>query len=313
MSSVNGVTQDLSSLTLKSNGVYELGQHLEGWTDRAKASKEEYKRQCEANEIFFAKEAPMYDLSDYTESLEDTCTFDITGMKAAAIVNLLRCVIEKYRTAEDSGPFLFRFAEDKKFRLELMPTAGQPGNGLIRVVGKIKYYTYPEMNEVLQRAGVTNKGLGDMLFKLNTQGIKSALFNDISPMNELHFMLLFDIARRLVRGLNSKPISTDPTVDKVPNGFVISRMIELLHQNEVNFGEVLSFQGQYNPFVEINPVLKKKKISLLNGLYFDRIVMATQNPSQNVKSFLDGAKKQNYVVKTLDGYLNELTEFFGNM
>ena len=312
MTSENSATKGFSNLALKSNGTYELGVNIEGWTDRAKATKEEYRRQCEANEVFFVKEAPRFNLSDYIENIEDTCTFNITGLNAAVIVNLLRCVIEEYRTDENSGPFLFKFAEDKKFRLELLPTAGQPGNGLIRVVGKLKYYNYPEMNDVLHKAGVTNKGLGDMLLKLNIQGIRSALFNDISPINELHFMLLFEIARKLVQGPNGKPVSTNPAVDNVPTGLVISRMIELLRQNEVDFANVLSFEGQYNSFIEVNPVLKKKKIVLLNGCYHDHVVMAAHSSSEKVKTFLDEAK-QNYVIKTLEGYLHELTEFFGSM
>ena len=312
MSSVDNVTEGLDKLALKSKGVYELGDAHEGWMDRTKAAKKEYKRQCEANETFFVKEAPKLVLSDYLENPEDMCTFNITGMKASVIVNLLRCVIEEYRTKEDSDPFLFKFAEDKKFRLELMPTAGQPGNGLVRVVGNIKYYGYPEMNDILHKAGVTSKGLGDLLFKLNTQGIKSALFNDISPMNVLHFMLLFEIARRLVRGPNGKPISTDPTVDKVPTGFVISRMIELSRHNELDFADVLSSHKPYNAFIEINPVLKQKKVVLLNGRYFEHLVMATQDTPEEVRKFFGGTKK-GYVLKTLEGSLHELKELFGSV
>ena len=111
-----------------------------------------------------------------------------------------------------------------------------------RSVGRLKYYSYPEMCSLLAKSGVTNKSLGDMTYKLNTKGMMSALFNAGSPMNELHFMLLFEIARRLVRDSDRKLVSTDPALDLLPVGFVIGRVIELLR---VEKDVVLSYEKAY--------------------------------------------------------------------
>lgn len=296
-----------------SKDVVKLEWNFEGWKDKTKAIKEELKRQSEANELFFVKNAKQLNLTDLQES-SSIYTFGIMGMSGIAVVNLLRHIIMEYRE-KDSGPFYLKFAADKKFRVELMPTALFPGHGLIKVVGRLKYYDYPEMCSLLSKSGVTNKGLGDMCYKLNTKGMKSALFNAVSPMNELHFMLLFEIARRLVRDSNGKPISTEPALDLLPVGVIVGRIIELLRVEKdpvLSYDKVFGAQQELNWVSEPNTILKRKKMQAINKLYFEKLVKGQEDEVPFIRRFLE-ENKNGYIIKTLEGYLEELKEAFGEM
>lgn len=296
-----------------SKDVVKLEWNFEGWKDKTKAIKEELKRQSEANELFFVKNAKQLNLTNLQES-SSIYTFGIMGMSGIAVVNLLRHIIMEYRE-KDSGPFYLKFAADKKFRVELMPTALFPGHGLIKVVGRLKYYDYPEMCSLLSKSGVTNKGLGDMCYKLNTKGMKSALFNAVSPMNELHFMLLFEIARRLVRDSNGKPISTEPALDLLPVGVIVGRIIELLRVEKdpvLSYDKVFGAQQELNWVSEPNTILKRKKMQAINKLYFEKLVKGQEDEVPFIRRFLE-ENKNGYIIKTLEGYLEELKEAFGEM
>ena len=297
-----------------SQGVVKLDWNFEGWRDKTKAIKEEIKRQSEANELFFVKNAKKINLADLQESTGNIYTFGIMGMSGSAVVNLLRHVIMEYRE-KDSGPFYLKFAADKKFKVELMPTPLLPGNGLIKVVGRLKYYDYPEMCTLLSKSGVTSKGLGDMCYKLNTSGMKSALFNAVSPMNELHFMLLFEIARRLVRGADGKPISTDPPLDLLPVGVIIGRIIEMLRLEKdaaLSYERLFGAQQELNWFTEPNIILKRKKMQAINSLYFEKFVKGQADEVPFIRRFQE-ENKNGYIIKTLQDYLDDLEEIFGKM
>ena len=295
-----------------SKDVEKLDWNFEGWKDKTKAMKEELKRQSEANELFFVKNAKAMNLADFQEV--NSHTFSIMGMSGATLVNLLRCIIMENRE-KDSGPFFLKFAADKKFKVELMPTALCPGHGLIKVVGRLKYYDYPEMCALLSKSGVTSKGLGDMCYKLNTKGMKSALFNAISPINELHFMLLFEVARRLVRDSNGQSMSTDPALDLLPTGVIIGRIIELLRMEKdavLSYEKVFGAQQELNWVSEPNLILKRKKMQEINKLYFEKLVRGQENEVPFIRRFLE-ENKNGYIIKTLKGYLDDLKEVFGEM
>ena len=294
--------------------VVKLEWGMEGWKDKTKAMKEEIKRQSEANELFFVKNAKQIDLSNFLEESTNKYTFAIMGMSGAAIVNLLRTIIMEYREI-DSGPYYFKFAADKKFKVELMPTALYPGHGLIKVVGRLKYYSYHEMCALLAKSGVTSKGLGDMTHKLNIKGMKSALFNAVSPMNELHFMLLFEIARRLVRDSNGKPVSTDPVLDLLPSGVIIGRIIELLRVEKdvvLSYDKVFGDQQPLNWITENNTILKRQKMTAINKMFFEKFIEGQQDEVPFIRRFLE-ENKNGYIIKTLKGYLDDLKEVFGEM
>ena len=291
--------------------ILDFGNQLQGWKDKTKALKTEFQRQRDASEQFFVTESQPVDLTSFLEDPADNTTFLITGMRASAIVNLLRCIILEYRE-KFTGPFYFKFADDKKFKLELIPTEAKPGNGLLKVVGRMKYSTYPEMSAMLKKAGVTAKGLGDMIFKLNTQGMKSAFYNAISPMNELHFMLLFEIARRLVRGQDGQPISTDPEEEKLPYGVIIARVIKLLQIEEKGqfaYEDVFGAQGKYSCFTDPNIIIRKQKINALNFTFFEKIVRPMSSGDEAMELFLQ-SQKNSVIIKTTEGYLRELRECF---
>ena len=298
----------------ESDSVVKLEWKMEGWKDKTKALKEEMKRQSEANELFFVKNAKEINLVEFQESRSNKYTFGIMGMTGAAVVNLLRRIIVENRET-DSGPYFLKFAADKKFKVELMPTALYPGHGLIKVVGRLKYYSYPEMCSLLTKSGVTSKGLGDMTHKLNTKGMKSALFNAVSPMNELHFMLLFEIARRLVRDSDGKPVSTDPALDLLPVGVVIGRVIELLRVEKdavLSYEKVFGDQQPLNWFTENNTILKRQKMTAINKMYFEKFVKGQEDEVPFIRRFLE-ENKNGYIIKTLQGYLDDLEEVFGEM
>ena len=98
----------------ESDSVVKLEWKMEGWKDKTKALKEEMKRQSEANELFFVKNAKEINLTEFQESHSNKYTFGIMGMTGAAVVNLLRRIIMEYRET-DSGPYFMKFAADKKF------------------------------------------------------------------------------------------------------------------------------------------------------------------------------------------------------
>ena len=292
--------------------VETLEWELEGWKDKTKAVKEEFKRQSEANELFFVKNAKKIDLTSFQEDPNNIYTFSVMGMSGASLINLLRAVIMEYRE-KDSGPFYFKIAADKKFRVELMPTALHPGYGLIKVVGRLKYYTYPEMSDLLSKSGVTDKGLGDMTYKLNTSGMKSALYNAVSPLNELHFMLLYEVARRLVRDSSGQPISTDPVLDRLPAGVIIGRIIEMLRmEKDLNYQKLFGENQEHNWFTEPNTILKRQKMMALNKLYFEKLIKGQEHEVPFIRRFLE-ENKNGYIIKTLKGLLEDLTEVFGEM
>jgi hypothetical protein len=301
--------QDLLNLEAKQHGVFNIGHNLEGWVDKAKGIKEEYRRQSIANEQYFIKNVPQLDLKSLNTSADPSrFIFNVSGLKGIEIVNLLRCTINEYKD-DELGPVYFQFAEDKKFKLELLPTATQPGNGLIKTVGRLKYYTYPDMNQMLKAGGVTSKGLGIMLQKLNTTGLKSALHNQISPMNELHFMLLFEIAKRLVRDPNGFSMSSEPELDQLPIGVAVSRMITLFCRGKsyLDYQDVFGSQDKYNPFADSSVVLRRQKINALNKAFFE-FEIKTQVENVFIGMFL---KNHNgHVIKTVDGYLEELDMAF---
>ncbi|XP_032221325.2 uncharacterized protein LOC116603754 isoform X2 [Nematostella vectensis] len=292
-------------------GVFRLGEGVEGWLDKTKAVKEEYKRQCEANEQFFVKEAAPVKMAPLNDPSEGKIILDIKGLKGYELVNLLRCVIDQYRNTE-LGPFFFQFADDKKFKLELMPTASQPGNGLVKSVGRLKYYSYPDMCNMLVNAGVTSKGLGNMISKLNTEGMKSALHNQISPINELHFMLMFEVAKRLVRGPHGFPVASQPELDQLPIGVAIARMIILFCKGKtyLDYETVFGAQDKYNPFLDTSVVLRRQKIVALNKAFFEAEVRGQIKELPLIGQFL---KYHNgYVLKSVEGYLQELRDAFGS-
>lgn len=304
--------EDYQGAMAERNDVIKLDWNFEGWKDKTKAIKEEFKRQGEANEIFFVKNAKEINLAQLQES--NMYTFAIMGMSGVAVVNLLRHIIVEYRE-KDSGPFFLKFAADKKFKMELMPTSLCPGHGLIKVVGRLKYYNYPEMCSLLSKSGVTSKGLGDMCHKLNTQGMKSALYNAVSPMNELHFMLLFEIARRLVRDSDGRPVTTEPALDLLPSGVIIGRIIELLREEKdsvLSYEKVFGAQQELNWVTEPNTILKRQKMQGINKLYFEKLVKGQQSEVPFIRRFLE-ENKNGYIIKTLQGYLDELKEAFGEM
>lgn len=149
------------------------------------------------------------------------------GMIGVVVVNFLCCIIMEYWEM-DSGFYFMKFVVDKKFKVEFMFIELYLGYGLIKVVGRLKYYLYLEMCFLLVKSGVMSKGLGDMIYKLNIKGMKFVLFNVVSFMNEFYFMLLFEIVWRLVWDFDGKFVLIDFVFDFFLVGVVIGCVIEFL-------------------------------------------------------------------------------------
>lgn len=145
--------------------------------------------------------------------------------------------------------------------------------------------------------------------------MKSALYNAVSPMNELHFMLLFEIARRLVRDSDGRPVTTEPALDLLPSGIIIGRIIELLREEKdsvLSYEKVFGAQQELNWVTEPNTILKRQKMQGINKLYFEKLVKGQQSEVPFIRRFLE-ENKNGYIIKTLQGYLDELKEAFGEM
>lgn len=142
------------------------------------------------------------------------------GMSGVVIVNFFCVIIMEYCEI-DSGFYYFKFVVDKRFKVEFMFIVFYFGYGLIKVVGRLKYYFYYEMCVLLVKSGVISKGFGDMMYKLNIKGMKFVLFNVVSFMNEFYFMLFFEIVWRLVWDLNGKLVLIDFVFDLFFLGVII--------------------------------------------------------------------------------------------
>ena len=190
--------------------------------------------QKEACGNFFGNNLPVDESEpDQTFQLEGH-VYDITGFDAEKVVALLsRIVNDRQEFKQDKTFYLLLNSHEpgqddnreKFFKFAPYPTRDQPGNAIVSR-GPENGLTYKELN-----ADLKSKYNGNT--QLFAQHIKSLFQNNsVVPENcpqatfEVYILLLFEIARRLVR--ENAPTRKKEQLDDLPIGSAIARSVKLL-------------------------------------------------------------------------------------
>ena len=218
-----------------------------------------YDCQVKAHESFFEDKVLPSDFkelqnedrpSNMSEDWEGK-VYDITGFDGQQVVAVLSLIVNNRIEFEKGETFYLLIrnsSEDHQeaeyellYKLTAGPTKHQPGNGkvVLRPKGSVEF---PENGKIYStlKAGLkdyyktnTTSFAKDIkkLFKRNTQnkGIPEATF-------EVYMILLFEIARRLVKTEN--PSARTKALDSLPMGSAIARLINLLELGKSTFDDV---------------------------------------------------------------------------
>ena len=202
-------------------------------------------------------------------SVKEQLIYDITGLNAIEVVAKLKGIVNKQSYQDKTRTFYLGIGPDPKipnkfqrvFQLIPMPTADQPGSGILsryRKQGK----TYEKLLEDL-------KGLysNDARFAKDVQNLfknnnDAAKFHPATV--EVYMLLLFEIARRLVHQKSSTERKLK--LDKLPIGSAIARIVKLLEAGECNLEDVFSKGGKFHCF-SFEPDERKSAIKEINNAY----------------------------------------------
>ena len=229
-----------------------------------------YDCQVKAHESFFEDEVLPSDFkelqnedrpSNMSEDWEGN-VYDITGFDGQQVVAVLSLIVNnqtQFKKDETLYLLIRNSSEDHQeaeyeplYRLTAAPTTDQPGNGIVvlRPKDRVEFpehgKRYSMLNAALKMYYKTNttsfaKDIKKLL-KRNTQGkdLPEATF-------EAYMILLFEIARRLVRTQN--PSERKKALDSLPMGSAIARLINLLELGKSTFDDVfLSSKSRFHCF-----------------------------------------------------------------
>ena len=155
------------------------------------------------------------------------------------------------------------------FTLKAMPRKHQPGNGLLSL-GKERGKKFNGLVPLLEK----KYGSDTCLF---AQHLK-ALFKsneDIGSFHrvtrEIYMLLLFEIARRLAKGLRDSNgvILVTPYkmgLDKLPIGSAIAKIVKLLEAQECTFKDVFLDSGKFHCF-SFGPDAREEAIKKIDEAY----------------------------------------------
>jgi len=205
--------------------------------------------------------------------------YDITGFYGQQVVALLSLIVndkEQFKSNKTFYLLIRNSPEDKEtedeelFRLTAYPEKKQPGNGtvVLRPKGKVKFTEQPKKYEELNGALKAHYGTNTTsfakdikkLFKGNTQK------KDIPKATiEAYMILLFEIARRLVKSENREG-DKEPRMKEefdLPIGSAIARFIKLLESGNCSFEDVFFQGGRFHCFSKSRAV-RRKAIKAIN-------------------------------------------------
>ena len=190
---------------------------------------------------------------------------DITGKNDSEVVEQLKFIVNSSDYCETSM-FTFEIksenAESELFRLEPNPTDTQPGNGKVSYVHRdTKLETghgYGVLNHLLKEEYKGNTQLFakhiNEVFKNNKE------ISNVPPITaETYMLLLFEIGRRLVSAKKS-------SLDKLPIGIVIARLVKLLEAKRCTFKDVFLKGKQFHCFSG-NSTQRETAINEINAAY----------------------------------------------
>jgi len=239
--------------------------------------------QVKAHKIFFEDKLPNGSKpllkEDWPSSMPKKwkgTVYDITGFYGQQVVALLSLIVndeDQFKKGKTFYLLIRNSSEDNNeveyeplYRLTASPTKHQPGNGIVvlRPKSKVKFTEpakkYDALNGALKAHYETNttsfaKDI-KKLFKGNTQN------KDIPEATiEAYMILLFEIARRLVR--LKDPSKEKNAFDVLPIGSAIARLINLLELGISSFEDVFFPNKRFHCFTG-KPEVRRKAIEEIN-------------------------------------------------
>ena len=253
----------------------------------------EIQRQSQAHENFFVDE-PLYpvDLEDLgleKDLLPDDLKklngkfFRIAGWSASEVVALLSCIVNHWKMNKTFYLLLNKADCNEPlhevFRLQARPTKNQPGNGIVvmrpsdrkkfpaakkydEITGVIAA-KYENENEAKERS---SERFWEDLQKLFHDNTSADSIPDVAL--EVYLLLLFEIARRLVRQPDQKPsggatAGKKEALDCLPIGVAIARMLVV----KPDFRKVFLKGEEFDCFSVPSAAKRRKRIINLNEAF----------------------------------------------
>ena len=247
--------------------------------------------QVKACKTFFEDELPSgfepLPEKDWPSSMPQDWTgkvYDITGFYGQKVVALLSLIVNDKDQFTKGKTFYLLIRRSPKdeveelFRLKADPSPDQPGNAVVflrprrrkrfkrgsaksyeELNGDLKAF-YEKPDDEGRKFSDTTSFARDMkqLFKNN-----AAQIDDLpQPTFEAYMILLFEIARRLVK--IEKPSESKEEFDVLPIGSAIARLIKLLElRNQCSFEEVFLQGSRFHCFTG-KPDVRRKAIEEIN-------------------------------------------------
>lgn len=243
--------------------------------------------------------------------------YDISGFDAQQVVEVLSAIInDKDQFTSGKTFYLLIYSnseyksqaeiEEQLFRLEARPTKDQPGNGIVvlRPKGKSTFTEPPKNYAALSDVLTAHYGTNTKSFAKDINNLlkDNKLTKDIPEATiEVYMLLLFEIARRLVKSEN--PVSDrkpgkKEEYDVLPIGSAIARFIKLFKSGKYRFEDVFLEGATFNCFSG-KPQDRRRAIKAINKA-------TAQNELQELFQKKISSEKEDQLAKTLkDMCLNE--------
>ena len=238
-----------------------------------------FKKQKKACGKFFRENLP----EDVSEPVREN-VYDITGFDAEKVVALLsRIVNDRQEFMEGKTFYLLLNSHgprqddngEKFFKFAPNPSRDQPGNAMVSRGLKGKGLTYETLNAELESKY-------DGITQLFAQHIKSLFQNNsVVPKNcpqatyEVYILLLFEIARRLVK--ENAPTEKKKKFDDLPIGSAIARSVKLLElgKETCSFDHVFCSSSEKFYCYAGDPEKREKAIHRINKTAHSQIERMT--------------------------------------
>ena len=248
-----------------------------------------YDRQVKAHKIFFEDKLPRdfkpLPKEDWPSSMPTDCegnVYDITSFDGQQVVAVLSLIVNdrtQFKEGETFYLLIRNSSEDHSeeaqyeplYRLSALPTKHQPGNGIV-VLRPKRSVEFPERGG--KRYGALGAALKIIYYKTNTtsfaEDIKKLFKGNTQNKDipeatmEAYMILLFEIARRLVKNILLKnPSEKKKEFDGLPIGNAVARLINLLELGISSFDDVFSSKGRFHCF-KGEPHERRKAIETIN-------------------------------------------------
>ena len=221
-------------------------------------------------ELLTDERIKLLNIQDYVKPIYFS---DITGFSAHKVIAVLSTIVNDRKNFTEDNDFLLQLCgtDERKelFKLSPSPKEVQIGNGIVSILprGESKFDQKGKKYEVMK--GYLKNHYKDT--KSFAKDIKKLFRNNEKDLNkfpqatiEVYMILLFEIARRLVK--LKKPNKLIAEYDDLPIGSAIAGIMKLLKYNdkdEYTFNDVFGSDGKFHCFSE-KPYKRKEAIDRIN-------------------------------------------------